>query len=242
MENKKIRNSKPKIDLTGQRFGRWIVLEYRKPGRWLCKCDCGNTKEVEGRNLRAGKTQSCGCLQKEIVSQIQTKKNMIGEKYGYLTILEEVKEDNKLYYKCRCNCGNIKNIPRANLINGHTISCGCISSKGEAKIAQILRENNIQFEQQKTFDTCRFKDTNALAKFDFYLPNENVLIEYDGEQHFSVKSSDWNNEDRFIYTRQHDNYKNQWCQNNKILLIRIPYTEYSKISLDYIRKEIMNGR
>ena len=60
-----------KIDLIGQRFGRLTVIgEY--PSRkqryvcWICKCDCGNdTKPIKGSDLRAGRTKSCGCLQKE---------------------------------------------------------------------------------------------------------------------------------------------------------------------------------
>jgi len=58
------------IDLTGQRFIRLLVIkrvennEYGKPC-WLCKCDCGNSKIVQGGHLRSGNTQSCGCLKKE---------------------------------------------------------------------------------------------------------------------------------------------------------------------------------
>lgn len=58
------------IDLTGQRFGRLLVLGFDKKDRfrqfmWLCKCDCGNVVSVRGYSLRSGNTQSCGCLQKE---------------------------------------------------------------------------------------------------------------------------------------------------------------------------------
>lgn len=60
-------------DLTGQRFGRLVALE-RVEGRngrkmWLCQCDCGNTKAVMAGSLTKGDTQSCGCLQKELLSQ-----------------------------------------------------------------------------------------------------------------------------------------------------------------------------
>lgn len=61
------------IDLTGQRFGRLLVIRCvgRDPeGRamWLCKCDCGNETVVHSRHLRTGATQSCGCLIKEAIS------------------------------------------------------------------------------------------------------------------------------------------------------------------------------
>ena len=58
------------IDLTGQRFGRLIVLERAKNNKngqvcWKCKCDCGNIKIVQSNHLRQGDTKSCGCLEKE---------------------------------------------------------------------------------------------------------------------------------------------------------------------------------
>lgn len=63
-------------------------------------------------------------------------------------------------------------------------SCGCsINSKGEAKIKKILKENNIEYIQEKRFNDCVF-NTKKIARFDFYLPQENCLIEYDGIQHF----------------------------------------------------------
>lgn len=60
--------SKPKIDLTGQRFGRLKALSYVVSDdrrAWLCECDCGQRVEVRGRNLRIGKTSSCGCFKRE---------------------------------------------------------------------------------------------------------------------------------------------------------------------------------
>ena len=55
--------SKSRIDLSGKRIGKLTVLEYKGHGFWLCKCDCGNTKEILANNLTRKKkpTQSCGC-------------------------------------------------------------------------------------------------------------------------------------------------------------------------------------
>lgn len=57
------------IDMTGQRFGRWTVIE-RAENRgsrvfWTCKCDCGEMKDVSGKSLRYGDSKSCGCLRRE---------------------------------------------------------------------------------------------------------------------------------------------------------------------------------
>lgn len=57
-----------KIDLKGQRFGRLVVIEQdltSKRTKWICKCDCGNTKSVQATHLRSGATQACGCYHKE---------------------------------------------------------------------------------------------------------------------------------------------------------------------------------
>ena len=63
-------------DLTGQRFGRLVVLRRygSTPGgqaTWICQCDCGNQHAVVGSSLRRGYTNSCGCLRDEIVSKKQ---------------------------------------------------------------------------------------------------------------------------------------------------------------------------
>lgn len=70
------------IDLTGQRFGRWTVLEYKgttgrsRTSLWLCKCDCGNVSVVTKSNLMRKVSRSCGCLGKEIRLAANTKHNM----------------------------------------------------------------------------------------------------------------------------------------------------------------------
>jgi hypothetical protein len=58
---------RPRIDLTGQRFGRLVGVAFAKINAhhqacWLCRCDCGNEVVICGSNLRRGNTFSCGCL------------------------------------------------------------------------------------------------------------------------------------------------------------------------------------
>ena len=60
------------IDLTGSRFGRLVVLhrDRKKNGTmWICKCDCGAVKTINGISLKTGRTRSCGCLQSELTSK-----------------------------------------------------------------------------------------------------------------------------------------------------------------------------
>lgn len=85
--------------------------------------------------------------------------------------------NNNILWLCLCDCGNEVKIKGTSLLHG-VESCGCILSKGEEKIATILRENNIPFEIHKHFDTCKFSN-GYYAYFDFYVDNK-YLIEYDG--------------------------------------------------------------
>ncbi|WP_412989927.1 AP2 domain-containing protein [Pediococcus siamensis] len=67
------------IDLTGQRFGRLVVMRRtgtakNRNAKWLCQCDCGNQTVVDGYRLRNGMTRSCGCLRRE-KSKITVTKN-----------------------------------------------------------------------------------------------------------------------------------------------------------------------
>lgn len=241
------------IDMTNKKVGLLTIL-YRdntKPtgkGKevfWICKCECGQLTSVRGSDLRREKTKSCGCLNKQqakinITHTInhkikQENKQLLDKTFGFLKVLEV--EDN--IAKCQCLlCGNICYTKIKYLKNGHKQSCGCLVSKGEAKISQILKENNINFEQQKTFDTCRFLDTNALAKFDFYLPDYNLLIEFDGEQHFHYTNQDWNTKEHFEKVQAHDEFKNQWCKNNNIPLIRVPYWHLKNLSVKDLLSDI----
>ena len=154
--------------------------------------------------------------------------NLIGQTFGELTVVSKSNKraaNGGIYWLCKCVCGQEKEILGQSLISGCTMSCGCQSniSQGNKKIAKILSEANILFEQEKRFDTCR--DINTLP-FDFYVDNK-YLIEYDGEQHFD-KNSFFNYE----YTHTHDKIKSKWCKDNNIPLIRIPYTRYNYLCLE----------
>lgn len=212
----------------GKRYGKLTVIgkaaSRNHRAYWVCQCDCGNIVEVSGTNLRQGqKACSVSC------SMTQDK---TGEVYGKLTVIQQLPNN---MWKCKCECGNYVLVSGKSLLQGHRLSCGCLRSQGEAKLNSILDELNIKYETQKTFENCRFEDTKGLARFDFYLPEYNILIEYDGEQHYVSKDSGWSNEEQLAYTKQHDEYKNLWCKQNNITLIRIPYYDLEKLNEEYVK-------
>ena len=95
----------PKMyDLTGKRFDKLVVIRYDhsdKRGRyWLCKCDCGNTKVVNGSYLRrGGHFHSCG--------KCGGKVDLVGKTFGNLTVTSfAYKKNGHNYWNCKCSCGN----------------------------------------------------------------------------------------------------------------------------------------
>lgn len=109
----------------------------------------------------------------------------------------------------------------------------CNETKGEKSISDILNKYNIKFKTQYRFDDCRFKQ---ILYFDFYLPQYNCCIEFDGQQHFEI--IEWfGGFDGLVEGKIRDTIKNIYCKNNNIKLIRIPYYDLNKIE-EILNKEL----
>lgn len=223
-------------DHTGEIFGKLTVIK-QLPERasdgtilWECKCDCGNTTIVRASNLK--KTKSCGkCF---------CGKDLSNQRFGKLVTIkyDHTSSSKKSIWKCQCDCGSIVYVSSADLIAGKTQSCGCIKSKGEEIISQILTDNKITFIKQKTFPSCIFPDSYANAIFDFYV-NDTYLIEYDGIQHFKPISG-WSSMEAIKKLQFKDQFKNNWCKENNIPLIRIPYTHLKDLCIEDLKLETSN--
>ena len=225
------------IDLTGQRFGRLVVLKRgiatdgRGEAFWLCQCDCGNITTVSGYKLRSGHTRSCGCLAREDNSKRSTK-NEVGNKYGKLTVVEYAGSSNgNALWKCQCDCGNYCLVRGKDLRCGYTMSCGCLGkSKGEYLIQEYLKSKNIEYKPQYGFKGLYGK-SNYLLKFDFYLPKYNACIEFQGLQHF--KSVDFFGGEKEYQTRQEsDKKKKEYCDKHNVKLLYITYKDNVDECLD----------
>ena len=169
-------------NLTNKRFGRWTVL-YRVKDEgnsscWKCRCDCGTERVVRKQHLKNGRSQSCGCLHKEIVTNYHLL-DITGQRFGNLIAIRPTNEKlgTSVIWECRCDCGNTCYVSVSHLKQGNNKSCGCLISNGEEQVRTLLNENNIYFTTQQTFENCRFA-SGGLAKFDFYV-NNHYLIEYD---------------------------------------------------------------
>jgi len=124
------------LDLTGLRFGHWVVLTLH-PGRthyggsvsgllWLCHCDCGTERAVRGDQLRAGESKSCGCSRREPRPRRIT--DVSGKRFGRWIVLAlhpERSRGGAAMWFCRCDCGTERVVSGNRLRNGGSTSCGC---------------------------------------------------------------------------------------------------------------------
>ena len=222
------------IDLTGKQFNDWLVLsraenDKRGRARWLCKCLlCGQIKTVDGCHLRDGSSKNCGCQKMNKMKEANVK-DETGKRYGKLTVIKRAPTPEGragAYWTCQCDCGTILDVKGDYLRNGDTSSCGCILSKNEARINQMLDKLKYIFKKQYYFDDLYTNNKKDKLLFDFAIFNNNqliYLIEYDGIQHFNKEHS-WST-DGFFITRKNDLLKNKYCFEHNIPLIRIPFDE-----------------
>lgn len=131
-------------DLTGKRFGRLTVVKRAdvqgsERVLWECLCDCGRTCFVQSSLLSVGKTKSCGCLRTELNQSI--KKNLIGKKFGRLTVLSlcDRKVGERTRWRCLCECGKEVDVLGTSLVNGGTRSCGCLAKEARQRTGALSK-------------------------------------------------------------------------------------------------------
>ena len=173
------------------------------------------------------KNPECPICNNKVKNIDVVKENMAKE--GYILKSEEYNHNReKLHVQC----------PKGHEfeMTWHEFNGGCRcpqcgnNYKGEKRISEVLVSNNILFVPQKRFKEC--KDIQPLP-FDFYLPNYNLCIEYDGEGHympidFKGKGEELSQKEYEIRTK-HDIMKTQYCKDNNIKLVRIPYWNFNNI-------------
>lgn len=238
------------VDLSGKRFGRWMVLgraedqiqpSGNRKTRWLCRCDCGKIKPVLADKLVSGESQSCGCLAKEIASQRWTE-DLTGKKFNHLLVLERVENvDGGMHvaWRCKCDCGNYSVVRSTSLKTGAIQSCGCKRfSLSEEQIANILTDLDINYAKEYRFkDLYRYKGHSL--KFDFAIFNEKNtligLIEYQGQQHFRLTIND---EFGRVQREITDQMKRDYCLEKNIPLYEIKFDDNIEQKLNEILKNM----
>ena len=231
------------IDLKGQVFGRLRVIEKDQTKKsssgsyWICQCECGKIKSIKSSSLRRGEIISCGCYRIEQAAKAkkeQSEQEMINKRFGKLVVQarsERKGSGGELYWICQCDCGNIIEVRGHSLRRkdeNRTVSCGCYHrSIGAANIMDCLIYNDIDF-----IDEYVFQDLPK-SRFDFAIIEQGKvvrLIEFDGEQHYK-NIEKWGG---LELQQKRDAVKNEYALSHNIPLVRIPYWERDKITLEMI--------
>lgn len=209
----------PESDIT--RYNGYITYNCEKHGLHTVKI--GNL--LNGKRCPKCRLEESNLRNKMSIDDVIQRINSAG---GTLLNPSDYKNTVLKNLKITCpNCGKpfITSFRSFTQHNGQLCSdCFKKESIGEVKIKKYLMNSHINFEQEKRFDDCR--DANPLP-FDFYLPQYNCAIEFDGEQHYNPTNF-------FSYSFQknklHDQIKTDYCNKNGICLIRIPYWDINNIN------------
>ena len=191
-----------------EKFEQQIIHHNNGSGCLKCHDRTFNRKDLDSHIL------SIPDKQKSIYNYLSINYNYMGTEQTFLEI------------KCKkCSYIFFQNL------SNHKHGSGCpecakieLESKGIKLIKKYLKNLNIEYTNEKTFDDCINYKTNYKLRFDFYIKSLNCCIEFDGPQHFE-EIAYFGGKEKLEKTKFRDNIKNEYCRNNNIDLIRIKYNE-----------------
>lgn len=199
----------------GERYGA-LTLRYKEGNYWVCSCDCGNQNVIaEAKNLLNHCYPCCGKCRR--LGTWAIKEAGLRKQKALNIEHQEVVKKNKKHYYSETSRGYIK------------------SSKKETIIYKKLTQLGKIFETEKEFGVC-YPGSYTPFRFDFCVASSEspvgfYLIEYDGQQH-QKPIKIFGGEAQFKKQQWRDQYKNQWCKNNNIPLIRITGNVISDADLE----------
>lgn len=187
-------------------------------------------KEAQNRRKYSKKSRPNRKTTKQFKKEVY---DLVGDEYIVLSKYI----NNKTHIKMRHNkCGHVYTVKPYQFL-GNKRCPKCNSSKGELSIARLLDKHKINYKHDKPYGGCSYK--NAL-RFDFLIfdKNENLklIVEFDGIQHFEPATS-FGGEENFNETLIRDEIKNEFCKENNINLLRIPYWDINNID-EILYKEL----
>jgi len=191
-------NSNTKVEIICKDHGTFLMRPANHLiGQGCSKCVGTNKKTTEEFKILANRVH--------------------GTKYDY-SLVEY--ENNRIKLNIICKKHGVFKQDAKSHLNGNGCSL-CISSKGEEMIEDILTSFGLKYEREFKFKDC-LGISNGSLPFDFYLPELNILIEYDGRQHFEAVSK-FGGEEYLKIIKINDSIRNEWCVKNNLYLIRIKY-------------------
>lgn len=217
----------PNLMVTSKYMGDAKLVSFE------CNIDGFKGEALAGKLLN--RTAQCSCCarrnmrESQMLSQSEFKRR-ISEINSQIKVLSQYNGYNE-FVDFECTIHNQTYSQRAcDALQGKCGCTQCVSSKGEKKIEQVLKSLGVAFESQYKFLDCC--DTKPLP-FDFFISSCNMAIEYQGEQHYKpVRFGGISLDDAkemFEKQKRHDDIKSNYCINNGIKLLLIPYTEFDNL-------------
>lgn len=221
----------------------YSVLEEYKGNRIPIKIRhnvCGRVSKFSPSNFLQGHgCNYCAQIDRDRKRRLSNKsfikkvKDLVGDEY---TFLDPYGNNAHEPLRVRHNtCGSVYRVRPYNFLYNNRRCPICNTSIGEQLIKKFLLDNHISFRQQMTFEGCL--DIHKLS-YDFYLPDNNVLIEYQGIQHY--KPIGFFTAEYFSTQQKHDKIKRDFAKNNNINLLEIPYTCKTKCEVENMLKSYLN--
>lgn len=209
-------------------------VKYKNANTKVCIIcpEHGEFWQTPSKHIRGRGCEICGGSKKKTTQQFVNEAKELNNKFDYSKV-DYINAYTPICIICPEH-GEFYKKPH-DFLSGKINCPKCKISKGENKIREYLDSNHINYIYNK--HSLTFLDK---LKPDFYLPDYNLVIEYDGEQHFKPikfgNYSDVKAENIFEKTKQNDELKNKLCEENNVKVLRISYIEYNDI------ENILNNR
>lgn len=213
---------------------KYIYLTEYIGGRHNIKIQCKTCGFISNKHARIHYPMGSGCRQCQYLNLPQNNPKLTIRQFE--DKCKEIHKDKYLYFgdytgqnhkiKVQCKKCNSIFFQFAYAHYNKKQGCGkCIVSKGETEIMSFLDSKNIKYIREHKIDGMKYKQP---LRLDFYLPDYNIAIEYDGILH--TKSTNYfGGDNHLLLTQQRDKIKNDFCKKHKISLIRISYKERHNI-------------
>ena len=177
------------IDMIGKKFGKLTVIKKTSATKngsivWECECACGKTRLATSRELNSGSVKSCGCLRKE-------RYDLVGQKFGKLTVIKSETLGSHRTFLCKCDCGNEISVRGDSLRRGKTVSCGCAKSS-ESKIESLKAGRKLQEHTSSVFyqGTLSKNNTTGFNGISFIKGKYRASIGYKNKTYYLISDSD----------------------------------------------------
>lgn len=210
-----------------QKQGFEVLEKGQKQEKWKIRCKkCGTTFEVVPRDfMRHGHCRNCNPKGGNPIP-LEIFKQRLQENRGdeYQMVDESQYRDSHYPILFRHSCGFIwKAKPTRILTTNSCPKCCRKISKGEKRIIQLLESNNVNYVWQKAE-----KINNSTLYFDFFIPEKNIYIEFQGAQHYEIVEY-WGGEEGLKKRQKNDAAKREWCDKNNYTLITISFRDYDRL-------------